>query len=139
MKSYLIAFALFGILVATIWGYVNEIIWFQRTLDVGTMVKYAALAGAAIGLVKAIVFKIILKVTDQIAVIRLFASFILLGAAMLPLVASLVNRHFAQAPEKQPVTFISEKAYYKSVGVMQGQQMPANGYYFRKKTRCIKP
>ena len=131
MRSYIVATVLFSVVVASIFGYMREIIWFQNTINRGDMLLKLAAFGAAFGLLLGVVLKLLWQKKDTVEVIQLFAGCIFFTALLMPLLGSLYNRTFAEDVVNQEVTFVSEKAYYKSIGQMKGQEMPANGYYIR--------
>ena len=59
MRSYIVATVLFSVVVASIFGYMREIIWFQNTINRGDMLLKLAAFGAAFGLLLGVVLKLL--------------------------------------------------------------------------------
>ncbi|MCC6724805.1 MAG: hypothetical protein IT258_09870 [Saprospiraceae bacterium] len=124
LMAFLAIVGLLGIIVL----YVLEFQWFQNYFGLQKLILSALVMGVVTGL--ALGFFIQKKVKEQVERIQLWATCLLVPVVLMPLLASLANRLFAEQPRPTAVEFWEEKAYVMNrYGQIKGERSEASGYY----------
>ncbi len=128
LKTKLLVFAAILAVLGTIVLYVLEFQWFQNYFRAKRLVMGALAAGLVSGLTIGFLFR--KKADEQVEKMQLWAACITLPLLLMPLLASLTNRLFAQQPKPTPVEFWEEKAFTMNrYGQLKGQRPDTSGYY----------
>jgi hypothetical protein len=128
LKTKLLIFAAVLAVFGTIVLYVLEFQWFQNYFGAKRLVMGALAAGLVLGLAIGFLFR--KKADEQGEKMQLWATCITLPLLLMPLLASLTNRLFAQQSRLTPVEFWEEKAYTMNrYGQLKDQRPDTSGYY----------
>jgi hypothetical protein len=121
---FLSMMALLGVIVL----YVLEIQWFQNYFEAKNLVVFALLAGVAIGVLLGYLLRN--KAKEQVEKMQLWVACLIIPVLLMPLIASLANRLFAEQATPTKVEFWEEKAYLMNrFGQIKGERMEPSGYY----------
>ncbi len=128
LKTRLLIFfsvlALFGIIIL----YVLEFQWFQNSFGVQRLVIGALVAGLIVGAMLGLVYQ--KRGDDLVEKMQIWTACIIVPVLLMPLLASLTNRLFAEQAKPTEVQFWDEKAYtLNRYGVLKGDKIDTVGYF----------
>ncbi len=124
------SFLVLGLFIGVILGYTLEIDYFSNTFDV----RYLFFRAMGFGLVVAILAArhFVKTKTDELERMRFWASCILAGLAITPLLAVAINHRLASSKKKETITvqYQGEKTIrLNRFGISKGSKLSADGFY----------
>jgi len=123
IKVMIGAFCFFGV----IFGYAFQANHLSTHLELGSLMKTGAIAGAILGLIDGYLFQKMGK--DQDSRFSIFTGVLVIGIILGPLILSLLNRYIGSETAIEEFELISIKPVVESrFGVVEGSEFESDGH-----------